>query len=371
MKNIFPYSIMLVFSAMFFSCEEKRETLDFSSDVNIHSFSINGVEGIINAENSTITVVLPNGTDLTALSPQIEIAGNATVSPTSGATVDFLSSTIKGSEAVYTVTNGDLYQKYKVSVDIARAKITAFRIGTVAGTIDDAAKTITIYLPIGTDVTALIPIMEYTNGAIITPADGTPVNFTSPVEYKLNYLGSEFIYTVTVHLGDPPIPVLIIYNGEDVAPQWAALACGGVDNQFANPQKGGINASSFCASIMRNGADTDDGGKPWSGGALWNSYKVNIDPAVYGSLSLKVLKGVQGDVQLEIQSDGEQNKDWLKVWYVEEHLGKWQELVFLIPDGRTAFINNILVAPHCHDAGQPVNFDTQRMYWDDLKAIPK
>jgi hypothetical protein len=50
---------------------------------------------------------------------------------------------------------------------------------------------------------------------------------------------------------------------------------------------------------------------------------------------------------------------------------EWQELVFRIPEGRTAVINNILVAPHCHDAGQPVAFDTQRMYWDDLIAIPK
>jgi hypothetical protein len=329
------------------------------------------VEGIINTENSTISVILPNGTDLSALAPQISIADGATISPANSATVDFSNSAAKGNEVVYTVVNGALYQKYKVSVDVARAKITSFRIGTVAGMIDDAAKTITVYLPVGTDITALIPIVEYTEGATITPEDGTPVDFTNPVQYKLSLSGSEFIYTVTVHLGEPPIPQIVIYNGEDVCPQWGAIACGGVDNKFANPEKDGINASAYCASMMRNGADTDDGGKAWSGGALWNSYKVNIDPAIYGSFSLKVLKGVQGDVQLEIQGDGETNKDWLKVWYVEEHLGEWQELVFQIPEGRTAVINNILVAPHCHDAGQPVAFQTQRMYWDDLIAIPK
>jgi hypothetical protein len=271
---------------------------------------------------------------------------------------------------VYTVSNGDLYQKYKISVDVARAKITKFRIGTVEGTIDDAAKTITIYMPVGTDVTALIPIVEYTEGAIITPEDGMPVDFTNSVTYKLNYLGSEFIYSVTVHLGEPPISSIIIYNGEDICPQWTGLA-GVVESPFPNLKTDGINASPLCASIMRNGADTDDGGKAWSGGALWNSYKVNIDPAVYGSFSLMVLKNVAGDVQLEIQSDGEQNKDWLKVWYGDEHLGEWVELIFAIPESRTAVINNILVAPHCHDAGQPVPFDTQRMYWDNLIAIPK
>ncbi|MDR2806161.1 MAG: DUF5018 domain-containing protein, partial [Dysgonamonadaceae bacterium] len=203
MKNIIKIILIAIITVLTVSCEDNRETLDFTSDVAIHSFSINGVNGIINAENSTITVILPNGTDLSSLAPQIEIDGNATVSPANSATVDFSNSAAKGNEVVYTVANGDLYQKYKVSVDVECAKITAFRIGTVAGTIDDAAKTITVYLPVGTDITALIPIVEYTEGATILPEDGTPVDFTNPVQYKLRLSGSEFIYTVTVHLGEP------------------------------------------------------------------------------------------------------------------------------------------------------------------------
>lgn len=371
MKRSLLYIIVLIFTNLFYACEDQKESLNFSGDVDIHSFSVNGVEGTIDPETSTITVVLPNGTDLTALEPEITIAGSASVTPASGVPVDFSASAVKGSEIVYTVSNSDLYQAYKVSVDVARAKITAFRIGTVAGEVNETAKTITIYLPEETDVTSLIPVVEYTEGATISPEDGMPVDFSNPVEYRLSYAGSEFVYTATVIPGEPPVPSIVIYNGEDVVPQWTAIACGGVDNKFANPQKDGVNTSAFCASMMRNGADTDDGGKAWSGGALWNSYKVSIDPAVYGSFSLMMLKGVAGDVQLEIQSDGETNKDWLKVWYVEEHLGEWQKLVFQIPEGRTAVINNILVAPHCHDAGQPVAFDTQRMYWDELTALPK
>jgi hypothetical protein len=369
MKNIFLYIVLLV-GALFASCEDKRETLDMSGDVdvNIHSFSINGVEGIINPDNSTITLVLPNGTDLTALSPQIALGEGAEISPANGESIDFSQSIFN--PTIYTVHNGDLYQKYKVSVDVARAKITKFRIGTTEGKIDDAAKTVTLYLPAGTDVTTLVPIMEYTDGATITPADGSAVDFTNPVQYKLNYAGSEFVYTVTVILGEEPLPAIVIFNGEDVSPQWTGIA-GNVDSPFANPQKDGINTTAYCASILRAGEDTDNGGKAWSGGALWNSYKVNIDPAKYGSFSLMVLKEVAGDVQLEIQSDGEQNKDWLKVWYSDDNLGKWQKLTFTIPEGRTAVINNILAAPHCHDAGQPVSFGTQRMYWDELIAIPK
>src|SRR5690606_29879339 len=96
-----------------------------------------------------------------------------------------------------------------------------------------------------------------------------------------------------------------------------------------------------------------------------------IDPAEYDRISVMVLKDVAGDVQLEIQSDGEANKDWLRVWYSGDHLGEWQELIFPIPAGRTAVINNILVMPHEHPNGEPVAFPTQRMYWDELKALPK
>ena len=74
---------------------------------------------------------------------------------------------------------------------------------------------------------------------------------------------------------------------------------------------------------------------------------------------------------MEIQSDGEQNKDYLRATYSAEEVGKWQKLTFTIPEGRTAVINNILVAPHAVDTSNDPNFVSQMMYWDDLKAYPK
>jgi hypothetical protein len=354
---------------MMLSCEnETYDTVDLTANVDIISFSIDGTEGTIDSDKQSIIVMMPTGTDLSGLAPTIEIPENAKIIPASGVVADFRYSVQTPVE--YKVLNGNLHNTYKVIVKEIKAEITKFAIGGRQGIINQNDHTVLIYISEDADITQLIPIVEYTEGATITPEDGTPVDFTNPVQYKLNYLGSEFIYTVTVYPGEPPVPEIIIYNGEDVVPQWANIACGGVDN-IANPVKDGINTSAFCASIWKNGTDTDDGGKPWSGGALWNNHKVNIDPAIYGSFSLKVLKGIQGDVQLEIQGDGETNKDWLKVWYSEDHLGEWQELIFQIPEGRTAVINNILVAPHCHDAGQPAPFDTQRMYWDELIALPK
>lgn len=368
-KIIYNILFVLCIAIAFSSCKDDlRSTVNTTGDVDIHTFSINGVNGIINAQNSTISVVLPSGSSLKNLSPSITVADGAQVTPNSGTAQDFEDSKGVPIAVTYIVTNKDLYQKYTVSVNVASAKITDFKIGSVEGDIDEVNKKISLYLPVGTDLTALYPAVEYTGGAVLSPAAGTPVNFTNPVTYTLNYLGSVFTYNVTVIAGEKPKPVIIIYNGETVSPNWESLAST-VNNGTLNPKTDGINTSTNCASIMRNKSG-DDGGQPWSGGALWNANKVDINPVSYGKFTLMVLKSVAGVVQLEIQSvDGV--KDWLKADYSGTALGQWQELTFTIPADRTASINNILVAPHCEDTSGITSWTPQLMYWDNLKAYPR
>lgn len=370
MKKII-YNILFVLCIVITvsSCKDDlRSTLDTTGDVDIQSFSINGVKGTINPQNATISVVLPSGSSLKNLSPSITVPDGAKVTPNSGIAQDFEDSKGAPLTVTYIVTNKDLYQKYTVSVTVASAKITDFKIGSVHGDIDEVNKKISLYLPVGTDLKALYPVVEYTSGAILSPAAGAPVDFTNPVTYTLNYLGSTFTYVVTVIAGEKPKPIVVIYNGEDVSPVWDPIAST-INNGYANPKTDGINSSAYCVAIMRN-KSTDDGGQPWSGGALWNAYKVNIDPAFYNKFTLMVLKNVAGDVQLEIQSaDGV--KDYLKATYSADALGKWQNLTFTIPPSRTAVINNILVAPHVMDTSGDATYTSQMMYWDNLKAFPK
>ncbi|MDR2805027.1 MAG: DUF5018 domain-containing protein, partial [Dysgonamonadaceae bacterium] len=299
--NKIKYSVMAaLFTVCFASCtSESRDDVDLSGGVDITSFTVSGVEGVIDQIAQTIKVLLPPNADLSSLTPVVAVSDGATVSPSPGETINFSNS--ETTPIVYKVVNKNRYNVYKVQIENIKAKITLFRIDNYVGEIDEANRSITVYLPEGADVTALTPTVQYTDGATISPEDGTPVDFTNPVVYTLNYVGETFQYTVTVLLRAKP--GLVIFNGEDVKPEWGNIAAT-VESPYANPKTNGINPSSFCASITKNGADSDDGGKPWSGGALWNSYKVNIDPAIYGSFSLKVLKGVQGDVQLEIQGDG-------------------------------------------------------------------
>lgn len=364
MKKILYIIAILSMAFNFAACTDtEHDTVDLNAEVDILSFTINGVEGKIDTAKQTIKLFMPPGTSLADLSPSISISDGAIVTPASGISMDFSASSTTPIE--YRVYNKNLYNSYKVTVEETKAKISLFKIENAVGDINEANRTITVYVPVATDLTALTPVIEYTAGAIINPASGATIDFTNPVLYTLDYVGYQFSYTVSVQRGSTP--GLVIFNGEDVKPAWGNIAAT-VESPYTNPLTDGLNTTPFCASIMRAGSDTDAGGKPWSGGALWNSYKVNINPAEYDRISIMVLKDVAGDVQLEIQSDGEQNKDWLKVWYSEDNLGKWQKLTFKIPENRTAVINNILVAPHVHDAG---GFATQRMYWDEMIALPK
>ena len=82
----------------------------------------------------------------------------------------------------------------------AEKAITSFSIEDPAatGVIDGSANTIAVTVPFGTDVTALVPVIEYT-GADIDPASGTAQDFTNPVTYTVTAAdGSTKEYTVTV-----------------------------------------------------------------------------------------------------------------------------------------------------------------------------
>jgi hypothetical protein len=86
-----------------------------SVEKSINSFKLLGlnpeVDGVIDNNDYTVYAIVPDGTDITNLTPTIVVSDGATISPASGAAQDFTNSTI------YTVT--DAYggtQKYTVTV---------------------------------------------------------------------------------------------------------------------------------------------------------------------------------------------------------------------------------------------------------------
>ncbi|MEN8227529.1 MAG: DUF5018 domain-containing protein, partial [Bacteroidota bacterium] len=134
----------------------------------------------------TISVEVPYGTDVTALVPTIGISAGATIDPASGIAADF------SSPVVYTVTaeDGIAMQEWTVSVvvlpntetDILSLSLTE---QTGPATIDNLPHTVSVEVPYGTDVTALVPTIGLSAGATIDPASGVAADFSSPVVYTV------------------------------------------------------------------------------------------------------------------------------------------------------------------------------------------
>ena len=327
--------------------------------------TVSNLQYTLNGDSVKLTWTLPKGSDSLSVSvassdATVSISGNPT-SYTFGL-VEVLkeySFTVKIKD-----TKGNLSLGQTVRFTRPGAKITKFAVDTINGKVDNLKREIVIYLPVGTNVKTLKPTVEFTSGATLSPASGTTVDFTNPVTYNIVKDNLTFNYTVTAVVAQP-INYVVLYNGEDVAPVWGNLAAD-VINNAVNPLTTGINKTLKCCSINRDNVSGDHGGQPWSGGALWNDYKVNIDPAIYNKFTVMVLKQTAGDAQLEIQRDGQIDKDWLRANYSADHLGEWQELTFMIPSGRTAVINNILIEPAIDGVDH-----AQTIYWDELRVYKK
>lgn len=92
----------------------------------IKSFKINGVAATINDVNKTITMTLPENTSLTALQPVIELTNGVSISPASGATVDFTN------PVTFVVTSNGKSVNYTANVGVPVAGLTVAFLGTAA-----------------------------------------------------------------------------------------------------------------------------------------------------------------------------------------------------------------------------------------------
>ena len=158
----------------------------------------------------TVAVTLPNGTPVTALVATFATTGTGvkvgTTTQISAATandftnpVAYIVTAADGSTATYTVA---------VTVASATAKATTgfsfAGLPGAVGSIDEAAKTIAVSVPSGTDVTALVSTFSTTGsvvkvGATVQTSGVTANDFTTPVAYTVtDAIGNTATYTVTV-----------------------------------------------------------------------------------------------------------------------------------------------------------------------------
>jgi hypothetical protein len=188
-----------------------------SSSKAITAFSLLGIAGTINEPTKTISVIVPYGTNVTALVATFTTTGASvkvgTTAQVSGSTPNDFTSPV-----AYTVTAADnSTATYTVTVYIAAPSsakaITAFSFTSPAatGVIDESQKTISVIVPYGTNVTALIATFATTGVSIIVDSvvqvSGTTQNdFTYPLAYMVTAEdGSTVTYSVTVTVASSTI----------------------------------------------------------------------------------------------------------------------------------------------------------------------
>ena len=184
------------------------------ADPVITKVSIGDSVGEIDAARRTVTVNLPANTDYSKLgTPEVIAADGCKVRNTAGSIAQkTLAYQVTPYDKAYGSEYTSLSRAWKVQIQTGepRNEVTSFGI-TVGGktryaTIDQENHTITLNLPVDTDLTNLKPIIEHTGTK--TSMDGQTLNFSDGQSKKLMLTNStfglitEYNVTVTNHESD-------------------------------------------------------------------------------------------------------------------------------------------------------------------------
>ncbi len=198
------WALLMTFA--FTACDDDNTSdMRLDGECWLTELKIDDYAGIIDNDNMTVTVGVPETYDVSAMTvTSIGVSEGAVASMGVGQVVDFsFPQSIK-------VTNGNAYLTYMVTVKRDEAKITSFKLNDrYTGIINEANHTITVTVPTTLDITALVPTIETTAGATVTPASGQAVDFTNPVEFTVTYQTATTVYTVTVNQSDAPSAVYV------------------------------------------------------------------------------------------------------------------------------------------------------------------
>lgn len=203
MKRLFRIGMALLAAMLFMNaCDVEKEPYiqGEEDEKSILSFKVDGADSFIDEESRVVRLDFEAGTDVSHLTPTIMVSTYATIEPESGVAQDFTN------PVYYTVTamNGTTAQ-YMVEAVVHDAdnekSILSFTIDGVEGDINETAKIVTLTMPEDTDVTQLVPTIEVSEGATISPASGEVQDFTDPVTYTVTAQnGTTADYEVMVYV---------------------------------------------------------------------------------------------------------------------------------------------------------------------------
>ncbi|MES2773012.1 MAG: DUF5018 domain-containing protein [Bacteroidota bacterium] len=194
-----------------------------SNAAEITAFKLTGQTGleVINTAAGTIAINVPLGTAVNPVVPQtVSISSSATISPLSSAAQNF------SGPVNYTVTaqDGTTTKNWTVNVTQVAStakEITSFKLSNSqigSATINSAAGTIAVNMPIGSNLSGLVPVIfTLSANANVAPGIATAQDFSVPVAYTVTAQdNSTKTWTVTVSFVDPNL-VFTDYQAEEAA----------------------------------------------------------------------------------------------------------------------------------------------------------
>jgi hypothetical protein len=110
-KHLINILMMSILALMNYSCQTDYVTnLDLNKPVTITKFSVGSADGTINEKTKTIKIIVPDGSDVTKISPVVVLPQGAVITPAITSNMDFTA------PIEFTIVNGDVYSKYTISV---------------------------------------------------------------------------------------------------------------------------------------------------------------------------------------------------------------------------------------------------------------
>jgi hypothetical protein len=272
----------------------------------ITAYSLAGATGVVDETAKTIEVTLPFGTPVAAAVASFTTTGASTqvgaVTQVSGSTANNFTSPV-----IYTETASDgSTANYTVTASVAPITgkaVTTFSLGGVAGTVDETAKTISVTLPNGTDLTGMVATFSTTGSSItsagVTQVSGTTTNnYTTPLSYIVTAGdGSTSTYTVTAFAAQSDAKNMTSF---------AVAGSTGIIDEAANTISVsvpfGTNLGALTATFNTSGAGVKVGTTPQKSGITANNFSA---PVIY---TITAADGSTADYAVTVTAAGNSAK---------------------------------------------------------------
>lgn len=189
------YTLMVFAAALLlWACDDNRSDLRLDGDTRIESITVAGFAGVVDNDGHTVAVNVSTDVDLTDLTVDA-------ITLSAGATCDYpVGTRFDGTvPRAIRVVNGDVTDTYTMSVKHDNVEFLTFVLdGKYTATIDNVARTIQCFVPKNADITAMQAVYTVNEGAEVTPASGSVIDFSEPVIFTATLRTARVEYTVTV-----------------------------------------------------------------------------------------------------------------------------------------------------------------------------